>query len=603
MTAKAKRPREPLTLDARTKGLLGRFWRDWLWPYRAQLGLALLLMALVAGTTGAYPLIIKHSYDALTTPGQAGPVVGDIIVLVLVAIVAVTSFRATVLYLQTVVTSRVIMRAIVDIQRACFAHLLASDFARLSRDPPGQTMSRLTNDLTYLQNATQATLNSAVRDVLTVVALVAAMIYLDWVMALVVLAIYPVAAVPITNIGKRLRRVSKDTQVELGDMTAQLTDALSGARLIKTYGLEAHAANRVSGSFEEVFRLRMKAVRTRARLEPMLEALGGAAIAGVIGLAYFRISSGINTVGDFTGFVSALLMAAQPVRGLGNLNARIQEGLAAAERLYEILDEKPAVIDPPSAPALVISRGAIAFDHVSFAYRDGETVLDDISVTIPAGQTIALVGRSGAGKSTVLNLVPRLFDPTHGRIMIDGQDIRAVSLKSLRGAIAVVSQDITLFNDSVRQNIAFGRLGASDDQIRAAAQAAAADDFIMALPKGYDTVIGADGFNLSGGQRQRVALARAILKDAPILLLDEATSALDTQSEQLVQEALAAFSRDRTTMVIAHRLATVQNAHRIVVMDQGRIIEEGTHASLLARGGAYAELCQAQFLQSADLAK
>jgi subfamily B ATP-binding cassette protein MsbA len=375
-------------------------------------------------------------------------------------------------------------------------------------------------------------------------------------------------------------------------MTSLLSENLSGARLIKSFRLEDYASKKLGASFEQVFKLRLKAVKTRARLDPMLEALGGLAVAGVVAFAYLRIASGISTVGDFMGFITALLMAAQPIRALGNLSGKVQEGLAAIESVYELLDEKPLIIDRPNAKPLHLSDGAISFRNVGFAYdpTGKERAVSDFTLDVPGGSTIALVGRSGAGKSTIINLVPRLFDMTEGAILIDGQDVRDVTLASLRSQVAIVSQDITLFDDTIAANIALGKLGASQEEIRAAAEAAAAHDFIMAQPQGYDTIIGDRGGRLSGGQRQRLALARAILKDAPILLLDEATSALDTESERLVQEALARFTRNRTTLVIAHRLSTVQRADLICVMEDGRIIERGAHQELIENKGAYARL-------------
>ena len=396
------------------------------------------------------------------------------------------------------------------------------------------------------------------------------MIYLDWVMSLIVLCVYPIAALPVAALSQKLRRVAKQTQEELGGMTSLLTEKLSGARLIKSFRLENYAADRLNKSFEHVYKLRMKAVKNRARIDPLLEALGGIAIAGVIALAYWRIASGISTVGDFMGFITALLMASQPIRALGSLSGRINEGLAAAESFYDLIDEKPLIVDRPGAKPLAIATSAIRFEDVGFAYdRSGVQAISNFSLNVPGGHTVALVGRSGAGKSTVLNLVPRLFDVDTGRISIDGQDIRDVTLASLRDAISIVAQDVTLFDDTIAANIALGRLGAPQSAIVAAAEAAAAHDFIMAQPQGYATEIGDRGLRLSGGQRQRLALARAILKDAPILLLDEATSALDTESERLVQEALARFTKNRTTLVIAHRLSTVQNADLICVMDEG----------------------------------
>ena len=584
------------TFDERARGVLRRFIGDWIWPERRQVVLALLFTTGLAASTGGYPLIIKHSFDTLMKPDSG------VLPLVLVAIVGVTAVRSLFLYLHQVTTMGIVLRMVTDIQKVAFAHLISADYARLTRETTGHLVSRLTNDLAFIQQAAQTSLVAFVRDVLSIIAVFAVMFYLDWKMTLIVLVLCPLAILPVRSIGRRLRSVSRRTQVELGSVTSRLTETLAGARLIKAFRLEDYAARRLNDNFEQVFQLKMKAVRARGRVGPALEALAGLAIAGVIAFAYWRIASGASTVGDFLGFVTALLLAAQSIKSLGNVSTTTIEGLAAADRIYELLDEQAKVVDRPNARAVAIETGTIVFENVSFAYASDASspAVRNFSLTAPGGKTAALVGRSGAGKSTIINLVARLFDVQTGRITIDGQDLRDVALASLRDAIAIVSQDVTLFDDTIRANIGLGRLGASDDSIVAAAKAAAAHEFIVAQPNGYDTVIGESGLRLSGGQRQRLALARAILKDAPILLLDEATSALDTESERLVQEALGRFTRNRTTLVIAHRLSTVQRADVICMMKDGRMAEVGTHAELLARDGDYARLCRSQVLLDLD---
>ena len=437
---------------------------------------------------------------------------------------------------------------------------------------------------------------NGIADVATVIGLIGSMLWLDWQLSLIGAALYPLAAVPIQRIGRRVRRASGGMQERTGEAAALLNESFSQARTVRAYRLEAAETARAQAAFARLYRALMSMSRSRSRIDPVLEVLGGTAVALVLGFAGWRASVGTNTLGNFTGFVTALMIASRPLRALGSLNAALQEGAAGLSRVFRLLDEQPHIVDAPAAAGLPAGPGRLVFDDVHFSYPDGRVGLAGLSFEAEPGLTVALVGPSGAGKSTALALIPRLYEATGGAVRIDGTDVRAATLASLRDAIAYVAQDTLLFDDTIAANILMGRPAASQAELRDAAEAAAADRFITGLPEGYATRVGPGGGRLSGGQRQRVALARALLRNPRILLLDEATSALDAESEVLVQEALTRLRRGRTTIIVAHRLSTVRDADHVVVLADGRTAEQGAHAVLLAEDGLYARLVRSQEL-------
>ncbi|MDM7983836.1 MAG: ABC transporter ATP-binding protein [Maricaulis sp.] len=571
-------------------GALGkRLWRDWVWKRPGLFLLGTLFAAITAGAAASYAGVIAWTFDMLDQrdPGifPAAPL----------AIIALATLRSLSLYAQTVQTNKLALHVMQDMQNAMFAKLIQADFARLQSESVGSVVSRFTNEITLLRETLVRLANNLVRDILTVFGTIGWMLYLDWTLTAMILVVYPIAFYPVVRIGQKLRKTSADAQSQMGAVTGQLEESFSGARMIKTYGLESYETQRADRSFGDRLRFLLRITENKARVDPILEIVGGLAMAGLVAFAGWRLINGETSLGNLMGILTGLGIMSPPIRAIGTLNAVVQEGFAVLDRVFAVLDEKPAVAGALDAPSLNVEQGAVELNAVSFNYPDGTPALKDVSLKADSGKTIALVGASGSGKSTIINLIPRLYDVSAGVLAIDGQDIRSVSLASLRQSMALVSQDVTLFDDSVRANIAFGRLDASDAEIEAAARAADAHDFIMELPEGYASPVGPRGGNLSGGQRQRISIARAILKDAPILLLDEATSALDTQSEKRVQGALDRLSEGRTTIVIAHRLSTVRNADWIYVMQDGEICEQGQHEALVAQGGVYARLSEMQF--------
>ena len=572
-----------------SRALVARLYRGHIRRHLAKLSFAAFCMILVAAATAANAWLMEPVLDEVFLNRNE-----TMLLMVPLAVLAIALIKGVAGYLQGYIMAAVGQRIIADVQIDLFGHLMRADLAYFQQTTSGRLVSSFLNDANLLRDAVSKALTGIAKDSLMLAFLVALMFHQDWRLAAVTFVIFPIAILPVRNLGRRARKASTETQERTGRFSAILTETLQAARHVKAYGMEGYESARAQDAIEARLRAIYKVVKTRAAASPIMETLGGIAVAAVIFYGGSRVIAGETTPGTFFSFMTALVMAYQPMKSLANLNTALQEGLAAAQRLFVMLDNEPEIKERSDATPLQVTGGEIRFEDVTFVYTDGKPALQNINLTVPSGRRVALVGSSGAGKSTLLNLIPRFYDPTSGRVLIDGQDIRETSLASLRANIGLVSQEATLFDGSVRANIAYGKPNATDDEIEGAARSAAADTFIRAIDGGYDGVVGESGTRLSGGQRQRIAIARAMLKDAPILLLDEATSALDSESERQVQDALAALMEGRTTLIVAHRLSTVIDADIIHVIDQGQIVESGSHVELIARAGVYARLYQTQ---------
>ena len=560
-------------------------------PYWKRLVIAMACMVGVAAMTGASALVVKQVLDDIFIKKNE-----LMLSLVPFAIVVIFIFKGVCFYAQGYLMAYIGQSTIRNIRDELYEHLHKQSLAFFYKNPTGTLMSRITYDVSLINESVSSTFSSLLRDSFSILALIGVVFYRDRGLAIMAVVVYPLALYPIVKFGKKLRRYGTESQETMGYINSFLHETIAGARIVKAFGMEKYETKRFSKENKKFFNIYMKVHRIRALSPPIMELLASFGIAFIVWYGGFKVIEDRMTTGEFFSFLTALIMLYQPVKKLSNVNNAIQESLAAADRIFDLLDTKPDIIDKDNAISINNFCKNIEFKNVSFRYEE-EEVIKNFCLNVAKGERIAVVGSSGAGKTTLLNLIPRFYDVTGGAILIDGNDIRDLTIESLRALTGIVTQETILFNDSVADNISYGRRDMPEEDIIRAAKAAYAHDFIMELPDGYKTIIGEQGTRLSGGQRQRISIARAILKNAPILILDEATSALDTESEKIVQGALNNLMKSRTTFVIAHRLSTVIDADRIVVMDKGEIAEIGTHSKLLKIGGIYKRLCDMQFME------
>lgn len=570
------------------KALLFRIYRA-LQPYRSKLIISMLAMAAVALCTGVQTYMVKDGLDKIFI--EKNPVYLYSFTIIIVLIFAI---KGAFYYIYDVLLEWVGLAVIRDFRSRIFKHIHIQPLAFFHTYPTGTLISRVISDVTLMQQAMSSALVGVLRDFFTVVVLLGVVFYLNWKLALFCFVVFPFAALPIIKFARVFRRLSTKGQEETANISNMLYETITGNRIVKAFNMQAYENERYNKQLTTLFEVTVLDAKFRCLQHPLMEFIGGVAIAAFIWFGGKLVIDGVMTPGEFFALMTSLIVAYDPVKRLGKVNSTIQQGLAAATRLFVILDTEPKVSDKPEAKILPAFRDCIVFDNVGLVYDDSTVALQDINLTVPAGQTLAIVGHSGGGKTTLTNLVPRFLDVTSGSVTIDGYDIRDVTMATLRDQIAMVTQQTILFNDTVKNNIGYGSLGRSDTEITEAAEAAHAVQFIQGLPDGFETIIGEGGARLSGGECQRISIARALLKNAPILILDEATSALDTESEREVQIALENLMKNRTTFVIAHRLSTIKNADRIIVIHNGKIVEDGTHEELLAQHGEYERLYSMQ---------
>ena len=571
--------------------ILSRLFRDSIKPYLSRLISSLFFMIIIALCTGATAWLLDPAIEKIFLEKDS-----SMLIIIPLAIIGTLLIKSVSTYIQVFLLNSVAQNVIADTQIKLFKKIINADLAWLHKIHSAKIISNFLYDVSLLQDSVSSSLANGVKDFLTLICLVGVMYYQDWVLATIAIIAFPLVGLLSRQLGKRIKKASTETQEETGIMASILSENLDGTRIVKAYQQEDREIKKLSESVYRRMNKILKAINTRGATSPFAEFLAGFGIAGTLYYAGLRGLQGELPLNEFVSFLGAMMLAFQPLRRLAAVNTTLQEGFAAAIRVFDLLDQKSLINEEINAQELSNPNSDILFDNVTLSY-DGQknSALKNISLEIPNGKITALVGPSGSGKSSILNLIPRFYDPKSGAILIGNQNIRHLTMQSLRSKIALVNQEPILFDMSIKDNILYGNPNASDQEIEGASKSSASDEFITKLPEGYNTIVGEDGYSLSGGQKQRISLARAFLKDAPILLLDEATSSLDTESEHLVQEAINTLMKNRTTLIIAHRLSTIINSDNIIVIDNGEVVESGTHSELIKNDGMYKKLYEREF--------
>lgn len=559
-------------------------------PYKKTFAISILLMIVIAGTTSLHAYLVKPALDSVFVEKKEGA-----LIIIPIIIFLVTVIKGFSTYFQLLIMNLYNLKIVNRMRIRMYAHFIKSDLKEINDSSSGKMMASIINEISLISGMISTVINGFVKQLFSLIGLIAVMFYQSIELSLIAFVALPLAGYPIYKIGKKLRNLSGKNQASLAKFTSQMSDTLQYSKLVKSYNCENFEISRMDNILHHLYNMGKKITRISLIASPFVETLAGVGVSLVIWYGGYQVLNGETTPGAFFSFFTAMMMAYRPLKSVSGMNGGIQLGLAAATRYYSAIDKMPTIKDKENALELTNVKGQVEFQNVDFSYNKDKKALKNVNINIKSGQTIALVGHSGGGKSTIMNMILRFYDPDSGVIKIDGHDIKDITLNSLRNSMSVVSQEVMLFDDTIAENIRYGKENASLEEIKTAAKLAEADEFIQKLTEGYETKIGQNGVRLSGGQRQRIAIARAILYNSPILLLDEATSALDPISEKLIKDALNKFMKNRTTIVIAHRLSTVIHADKIFVISNGEVIESGTHKELIDKKGSYANLYSKQF--------